>query len=47
MSYASRKVIFPGALYFELTLLLGEMSNVARYGQYGDKFHLVFQSWYI
>jgi len=34
-------------LKFALTLLLGEMLDVARYGQYGGKLHLLCQGCYI
>jgi hypothetical protein len=32
--------------YFELTLLLGKMLNVARYGPHGGTLHLLCQGWY-
>jgi len=34
-------------LYFVLTLLLGEIADVARYGPYGGEMHLLCQGWYV
>jgi len=34
-------------VYFVLTLLFGEMLDVARYGWYGSKLHLECQGWYV
>jgi len=34
-------------LQFAWTVLLGEMLDVARFGQYGGKLHLLCQSWYV
>jgi len=32
-------------VYLVLTLLLGKMLDVARYGPYGGKLHLLCQGW--
>ena len=36
-----------GPWYFVLTLLLGEMLDVARSGQYEGKLHLICQGWLV
>jgi hypothetical protein len=34
-------------LQFALSVLLGDMFDVASYGQYGGKLHLLCQDWYV